>query len=203
MSLSSLFMNGKDMTDLNERVIVNSEPGVSWTPSAAQVSSADLGEYEDDVALRQLAASQTACFGHYSTASAECKKCPLASFCSRAVSAHFGDIAARLDRSTEVKIDNANKEFAARVANRKTEEERLRRVEEQERRARERADFLKNNPPDPDRFNDDGEDLVELPFEGVCSGCSETLPTGTMVVHVASAGMFHPACAKKYKSKAR
>ena len=82
-------------------VPVITEAGVQYIPPT--VTAVD-GGYGDDAGLRRLAVEGHRCFGSWSTRSAQCGACPLASMCQQAGMADFAEVAAALDAKTEADL---------------------------------------------------------------------------------------------------
>lgn len=149
----------------NGEVHIASKAGIAWAPSSMEVDEDVLGYYAGDAGLRLLAAGQTSCFGSFSERAKVCRSCPLASFCAEARVAKLGEIAARLDSETEATLKA--------VLEPTVEEE----VE-----------------APPEITLPEGVETMTLPFEGVCSGCSEVMPEGSEGVFVDGSGLHHVRC---------
>jgi hypothetical protein len=164
---------------------INIESGeaVVWVPETPTPTNA--GYYADDVGLRRIAVAESKCYGHYDAGASPCVKCPLAGFCASASVGSMADIAAKLDAATEKHL--ADVAEAARVA---------------ALPAATPAPATPASAPAPSApaptanvYPDNASEL-EVPFEGICTKCGDTIAEGSLGVHVPGEGMLHPACAR-------
>lgn len=173
--------------------------GLSWTPTVVEGDENLEGYYKDDVGLRRLAITRTKCFGDHVSTDSACQKCPLAQWCSQGTVSAMESIADKLDRETAKAIEQAEMRVAAaRAAEVRAEEARLQAAK---RAANPAPPTPPRAPTPPPRKNlldnlPAGHTVVDLPFEGVCSKCSNGIPADSQAIHVAGTGMFHPTCAK-------
>ena len=72
--------------------VVDEEGGISWT-----IGDIPEDTYHNDESVREIAISQTSCFGYHAERSPTCKTCPLAGSCKRASFLAFLEIAEGLD----------------------------------------------------------------------------------------------------------
>lgn len=162
-------------------VTVETADGVVWVPDAPTPENA--GYYAEDIGLRRIAVTESTCYGHYSASHKACGTCPLAGFCAPASVGGMGDISARLDKATEKHLADAKRAAVAPPA------------------------------PTPDPYNKapepapaptsgaepeypPGANVLDVPFEGICTKCGNTIAEGALGVHVAGEGMLHPDCAR-------
>ena len=166
---------------LTERVVemaaagdirIASKSGIRFkTAVFADVVDEDaIGYYAEDAGLRRIAATQTRCFGYFSETAKACKNCPLAAFCSEARMSKLAEIATRLDEATEAELKAA--------------------LEPEEVATTETAETTEAKVADVG-------DEITLPFEGVCSACSQLMPEGSVGVYVDGAGLHHVGCVKE------
>ena len=185
--------------ELAERgVVVELVSGLVWMPEPIEANENLEGWYAEDEGLRQIAVSQSKCFGNFSANAPTCKACPLVRWCSASGLANLDDIASELDSATEREIQEAERAY------------------ENARLAAQAAARAKAAPPPvspsapayaPPPLADDewptNYKLVPLPFDGVCSECEGLIKGGDKGVHLTGVGMLHINCARDRIAKAR
>lgn len=149
--------------------------------------------YRVDPGLRQMAIEQTPCFGlSYRKDSDPCGTCLLRAWCSSATLSRMRDVAEELDREFQEQVASLNK------------------PEEPEEEAPGESEASGEGAPAPAtedgsiesiasqlraKLGEDSVSILDLPFEGVCSGCDETVTKGVKMIHILNVGMLHPGCA--------
>ena len=178
-------------------VTVHSRAGLAWMPTPVKVDDAIVGYYKGDVGLRRLAIAGSKCFGAHSLTSKSCTACPLATWCARTAVASMAGIARLLDEETERSLLTA-----AETAREATKAESTTKSKPKSKaKAEEKGKAKPKSKAKPDAKDLPSDyAMVELPFDGQCSGCNSTIPTSEKAYHVVGIGMFHESCAREYAS---
>ena len=146
--------------------------GVSWN-NPSGTPSATHNTYDGDAYFRSLAASNTRCFGKWSSKANACKECPLATLCYGTQIAQLAEIAHALNVEWEEKV-------AAPTA-----------------APTPVPTPVPTQPPTPTL--PEGAKLMPVAFETVCTSCGKVCPEGVEAVHIPGLGVFHSTCATTLK----
>ena len=184
-----------EQAELAERgIAIEQVPGLSWMPEPAEADESREGWYADDEGLRQIAVSQSRCFGNFSAAASACQGCPLGRWCASSGLAGLDDIASELDAATENEIREA--ERAAENARLAAEAAARRAAAPPAPQPPASTPAPSSVPSSPDEWPE-GYKVVPLPFDGVCSECDGLIPGQAKGVHLTGVGMMHIDCARK------
>ena len=198
--------HAEEMASLAERgVVIEQVDGLAWVPQEAEASPEKEGWYAEDEGLRQIAVSQSSCFGNFVLGNVACDVCPLARWCAASGLASLDSVVSQLDSETEKEIQDAERAY-----------ENARLAAEAAARAAARAARRPSAPaPSPSRPSAPspsasapmdwpaGYKEVPLPFDGVCSECDGTIPGGSKGVHLTGVGMLHIECARNRIAQGR
>ena len=179
-------------------IAIEAIPGLVWLPESVEANPELEGWYADDEGLRQIAVSQSKCFGNFSAGSSSCQACPLSRWCSSSGMACLDDIASELDAGTEKEIREA--ERAAENARLAAEAAAKAAARTGGSPAPSKPSSIPSSPSSPASAPVDGWPAgyqeVPLPFDGVCSECEGLIKGGEQGVHLTGVGMFHIQCAR-------
>ena len=153
--------------------LVETEEGVSWS-----IGEIPEDTYHEDESVRELAISQTSCFGYWAERSPTCKICPLAGSCKRSSFLALVEIAESLDI-----LENVPEKEEEVV-----EEEVVEKVEEKEEE--------KVETPKGDALTPDPSSIVPAPCEMACDVCGKVIAAGEKAVWEVDKGKMpvHLAC---------
>jgi hypothetical protein len=137
--------------------------GVSWT-----IGDIPEDTYHNDESIKEIAISQTSCFGYWAERSPTCKACPLAGSCKRTAFLAFLEIAEGLDAE-----DAKRKEEAKAQAESKEEEPE--KVEESW------EDLVEVEAPKSSAVIDPAT-VMEAPCDLECDKCGKTIKMGSKAI---------------------
>lgn len=140
--------------------------GVSWT-----IGDIPEDTYHNDESVKEIAISQTSCFGYHAERSPTCKACPLAGSCKRAAFLAFLEIAEGLD------AEDAKRKAEEAKAKAKAESKE----EEPEKVSESWEDLVEVEAPKSSAVIDPAT-VMEAPCDLECAKCGKTIAMGTKAV---------------------
>ena len=149
-----------------------------------QLGKSELGFYEGDPELRELALASSSCFGGYVAGNKECGACPLRGFCAETLKSRISAEASVMARELAEAISRAEAEADTPAD---TPAEASEGVSESGPSADETVHLLSSTLK---------VKKVVSPFTAHCSAdCGKEVVAGTEGVSVAGHGFYHPPCA--------
>ena len=161
-----------------------------------EVADDELGFYEGDPALRELALRDSSCFGGYTEGHKECTSCPLRAFCAETLVSRIEAEAAVMERELADNLAALEAEAAEPEASPEVEESTP--EGEEATPASNIADMTSDEVVRILSADGLRAKKVKSPFSANCSAdCGAEIAAGSEGVSVTGHGFYHAACALK------
>jgi len=163
-----------------------------------EVADDELGFYEGDPALRELALRDSSCFGGYTEGHKECGACPLRAFCAETLVSRIEAEAAVMERELADNLAALEAEAAEPEASPEGEEANPEVEGEEATPASNIADMTSDEVVRILSADGCRAKKVKSPFSANCSAdCGAEIAAGSEGVSVTGHGFYHAACALK------